>query len=160
MPLAYHFLAKYKEGTSEKAKGFSDTVIALFLQHPWPGNVRELENVIERGIILSRSEEITVEDLPSTLTGSRDDYAVLEKALERTLSLDELESEYIIRILEQTGGNKCRAAQILGIDRRTLYRKLAQLKSTLLAGIIEYLWTSKSGDHNNRRSGIGFRHAC
>ena len=129
MPLAYHFLAKYKEGSSEKVKGFSDTVIALFLQHPWPGNVRELENVIERGIILSRSEEITVEDLPATLTGSRDDYAVLEKALERTLSLNEMESEYITRILEQTGGNKYRAAQILGIDRRTLYRKLAQLKS-------------------------------
>lgn len=128
MPLAYHFLNKNREGTTKQVKGYSESVLNLFLQYGWPGNVRELENVVERGVILSRGEEIVFEDLPSTLTGSRDDYAVLEKALERKLSIEELESEYITRILEQTGGNKYRAAQILGIDRRTLYRKLGQLK--------------------------------
>jgi DNA-binding NtrC family response regulator len=128
MPLAYHFLNKYREGTRKQVKGCSESVLNLFLQYAWPGNVRELENAVERGVILSQGDEITAEDLPSTLTGSRDDYAVLEKALDRKLSLEELESEYIARVLEQTGGNKYRAAQILGIDRRTLYRKLGQLK--------------------------------
>lgn len=66
------------------------------------------------------------DDLPPAVTGGQDDFAALEKALDRQLALQDLEKEYIGRILEQTGGNKVRAAQILGIDRKTLYRKLAE----------------------------------
>lgn len=133
MPLAFYFLSKYREETSKPLSGFSESVLALFLNYAWPGNVRELENAVERSVILGRGEEIVPEDLPETLTGSREDYITLHTALERQLSLEELEREYIARILEQTEGGKLRAAQILGIDRRTLYRKLEQFKSNSIS---------------------------
>lgn len=126
--LAHHFLRKYQQETAKTIKGISESALALFLEYSWPGNVRELENAIERAVILACGDQITLDDLPPTLTGSRGDYSTSEKALERLLSLEELERQYITRILEQTGGNKYKAAQILGIDRKTLYRKLTQSK--------------------------------
>jgi DNA-binding NtrC family response regulator len=129
LSLAHHFLKKFQQEVSKPIKGFNESVLALFLDYSWPGNVRELENAIERAVILAQGDQITLKDLPSTLTSSREDYSTLEKALERQLSLEELEQEYIARILEQTGGNKYKAAQILGIDRKTLYRKIGQFKS-------------------------------
>jgi transcriptional regulator with PAS, ATPase and Fis domain len=126
LPLAYHFLKKFQQETSKSLRSINESVLALFMGYSWPGNVRELENTIERAVILTQGEQIVLDDLPSTLTGNRGDYSTLEKALERQLSLKELERQYITRILEQTGGNKYRAAQILGIDRKTLYRKLGQ----------------------------------
>jgi DNA-binding NtrC family response regulator len=68
------------------------------------------------------------EDLPATVQGSRGDRKVLDDAAERTLPLQEVEWEYIKKILEKTGGNKYQAAQTLGIDRKTLYRKLAEME--------------------------------
>ena len=68
------------------------------------------------------------EDLPSAVQGSRGDRKVLDDAAERTLPLQEVEWEYIKKILEKTGGNKYQAAQTLGIDRKTLYRKLAEME--------------------------------
>jgi DNA-binding NtrC family response regulator len=128
LPLAYHFLKKFQQEISKPIKGFNESVLALFLDYSWPGNVRELENAVERAMILAQGDQIILSDLPSTLTSSREDYSTLEKALDRQLSLEELEQEYIARILEQTGGNKYKAAQILGIDRKTLYRKIGQFK--------------------------------
>ena len=126
--LAHHFLKKYQQETGKAVKGISESALALFLEYSWPGNVRELENAIERAVILAHGDQITTDDLPPTLIGSRGDYSTIEKALERLLPLEELERQYITRILEQTGGNKYKAAQILGIDRKTLYRKLTQSK--------------------------------
>lgn len=124
MPLAYHFLNKYKDETQKSIKGFSEDVSSLFLSYNWPGNVRELENAVERGIIMARGEEVIPEDLPDTLNSGFAQSALLHEAIDRQSSLEELERAYIARILEQTGGAKTRAAQILGIDRKTLYRKL------------------------------------
>ncbi len=128
LPLAHHFLKKFQQEVAKPVKGFNESVLALFLDYSWPGNVRELENAVERAVILAQSDQITLSDLPSTLASSREDYSTLEKALDRQLSLEQLEQEYIARILEQAGGNKYQAAQILGIDRKTLYRKIGQFK--------------------------------
>ncbi|HUJ79611.1 MAG TPA: sigma-54 dependent transcriptional regulator [Nitrospiria bacterium] len=123
--LAERFLAARQQGNgATKIRGFSEQVLALFLDYGWPGNVRELENVVERAVVVAKGELISMEDLPSEMTGSRVDYAAVEHAARRHLSLAELERDYIARMIEQTGGNKNRAAQILGIDRKTLYRKL------------------------------------
>jgi two-component system, NtrC family, response regulator HydG len=77
---------------------------------------------------LTRGEKIIPEDLPPAVQGARGDRRVLDEAAERTLPLHEVEKEYIAKILEKTGGNKHQAAQVLGIDRKTLYRKLAEME--------------------------------
>jgi len=123
--LTERFLAARRQGNgANTVRGFSEQVLELFLDYGWPGNVRELENVVERAVVVSKGELISMEDLPHEMTGNRIDYAAVERAAQRQLSLAELERDYIARMIEQTGGNKNRAAQILGIDRKTLYRKL------------------------------------
>jgi DNA-binding NtrC family response regulator len=129
LALAHHFLKKYQQATGKKLTGISESALLLLLRYAWPGNVRELENAVERAVILAREDQIAPDDLPPTLTGGQDDYATLDKSMEKQLTLQALEHEYISRVLEQTGGNKYRAAQILGIDRKTLYRKLTQSKA-------------------------------
>ncbi len=126
--LAHHFLKKYQQETGKSITRISESALSLLSRYPWPGNVRELENAIERAVILARGDQILPEDLPSPVTGGQDDYVILGKALEQSLTLTELEREYITRVLERTGGNKARTAQILGIDRKTLYRKLEYSK--------------------------------
>jgi DNA-binding NtrC family response regulator len=94
---------------------------------PWRGNARELENSVERALVLSDSPEIGVDDLRLGETerapAASSDSATLREAVAAGLSLRELEERYTDLILEQTGGNKLRAAKILGIDRKTLYRR-------------------------------------
>jgi hypothetical protein len=87
--------------------------------------VRELENVIERAVALAEGEHLTPEDLPAQVRERRSS-DVLAGALARGLTLAELEREYISRVLQAEGGNKTRAAQRLGLDRKTLYRKLEE----------------------------------
>ena len=122
------FLRKCAKANRKPLEGISESALALLIDYPWPGNVRELENVIERAVTLARGEKIMPEDLPSAVQGSRGDRKVLDDAAERTLPLQEVEWEYIKKILEKTGGNKYQAAQTLGIDRKTLYRKLAEME--------------------------------
>ncbi len=85
--------------------------------------------MIERAVTLARGEKIVPEDLPPAVQGARGERRVIDEAEERTLPLHEMEKEYILRILEKTGGNKYQAAQVLGIDRKTLYRKLAEIQA-------------------------------
>jgi DNA-binding NtrC family response regulator len=106
----------------------TESALAMLIDYPWPGNVRELENVIERAVTLARGEKIVPEDLPPAIRGARGERRVIDEAAERTLPLQAIEREYILRILEKTGGNKYQAAQMLGIDRKTLYRKLAEME--------------------------------
>lgn len=106
----------------------TESALAVLIDYPWPGNVRELENVIERAVTLTRHDKITPEDFPPTVQGARGDRRVVDEAAERTRSLGEVEQEYILRIMDKTGGNKYQAAQILGIDRKTLYRKLDEIE--------------------------------
>jgi two-component system, NtrC family, response regulator HydG len=122
------FMKKCAESRRKQIQGVSESALAMLLDYAWPGNVRELENVIERAVTLSRSEKIVPGDLPMTIQGARGDRRVLDDAAERTLPLDEVEKEYILKILEKTGGNKYQAAHMLGIDRKTLYRKLGEIE--------------------------------
>jgi len=121
------FLKKCAEAGKKTVKGIAESALALLMDYPWPGNVRELENVIERAVTLTRGEKVMPEDLPPAIHGSRGDRKVIDDAADRTLPLEDVEKEYILRILEKTGGNKYQAAQLLGIDRKTLYRKLGEI---------------------------------
>lgn len=122
------FLKKCADTRRKDVKGVSESALAMLMDYAWPGNVRELENVIERAVTLSRGEKIVPEDLPQAVQGARGDRRVLDEAAERTLSLEAVEKEYILKILDRTGGNKYQAAHALGIDRKTLYRKLAEIE--------------------------------
>jgi len=127
--LAMHFIKKYAEPMKKPVTGLTEGALALLMDYDWPGNVRELENVIERSVTLTRGEKITPEDLPPIVRGSAGDRQMIEEAAEKTRTLSEMERQYILRILEKTGGNKYQAAQLLGIDRKTLYRKLDEIES-------------------------------
>ena len=95
------------------------------MAYEWPGNVRELENCIERAVALSRSDVLSVEDLPDKVRNFVPENVVIsaEDASE-LITFDELEKRYIAKVLKMLSGNKSRAAEVLGLDRRTLYRKL------------------------------------
>jgi len=126
--LVESFLRKCADASHKTLRGMNETALALLMDFPWPGNVRELENVVERAVTLARGEQIVPEDLPPSILGARGDRKIIDEAADRTLPLQEVEKEYILRILEKTGGNKYQAAQALGIDRKTLYRKLAEIE--------------------------------
>ncbi len=122
------FLKKCGEARGKAMKGVSESALAMLMDYGWPGNVRELENVIERAVTLGLGEKISPDDLPQAVQGARGDRRVLDEAAEKTLPLHEIEKEYIKKILEKTGGNKYQAAHALGIDRKTLYRKLGEIE--------------------------------
>jgi two-component system response regulator HydG len=126
--LAMHFIKKYAEPMKKTVAGLTEGALALLMDYSWPGNVRELENVIERSVTLTRGDKITPEDLPPVVRGSSGDRQMIEEGAEKTRTLADMERQYILRILEKTGGNKYQAAQLLGIDRKTLYRKLDEIE--------------------------------
>jgi DNA-binding NtrC family response regulator len=121
------FLKRSSESGRKAVRGITETALALLMDYAWPGNVRELENVIERGVTLARGEKIVPEDLPPAIQGVPG-RRVSDEGEDRVLPLQEIEREYIVRILEKAGGNKYQAAQLLGIDRKTLYRKLSEIE--------------------------------
>ncbi|MDP1922375.1 MAG: sigma-54 dependent transcriptional regulator [Myxococcales bacterium] len=103
----------------------STSALTWLRAQPWPGNVRELVNALERAATMVEHEVLTPDDLRGWQVA--EPASLLDDAVGRELSLKELERLYIQRVLEKTGGHKARAAQILGLDRRTLYRKVAEL---------------------------------
>jgi DNA-binding NtrC family response regulator len=123
--LAHHFLQKCAAGSSSMVRGLLPDTMALLKQYRWPGNVRELENAIERAVSLSHGPLLTPEDLPEAIrhgvTADAEGKAVRPEE-EVCLTLEEVEKRHLIRVLKETKGNKVKAAKILGIDRRTLYR--------------------------------------
>ncbi len=119
--LAESFVSKYAAKHAKRASGISDQVLAVLKGHDWPGNVRELENCIERAVILARGETIEKADLPPPLSGAEARYAPLPGT---TLNLQEVEKQTILRALEETGWNKARASEKLGIFPSSLYKKM------------------------------------
>ncbi len=115
--LSKYFLKKYCRKLSKSIAGFKPEAVGLLHSYNWPGNVRELENVIERAVILCDVEEIGPGDL-SIPAG----YLLKEKNMHP--SLEEIEMDYIIRVMKEANGNQSKASQILDIDRKTLYLKL------------------------------------
>jgi DNA-binding NtrC family response regulator len=122
-PLAQLFLSKHAERMKKNIVGFSEPALKQLASYAWPGNVRELENAVERAVTLCEHNVIRPEDLPD-LIRTRPDTDFLAMAAAREMTLSDLERAYMLRVLERTGGNKLRAAQILGIDRKTIYRWL------------------------------------
>jgi len=119
--LAQHFLRKYAAAAGKEMAGFAPDALERLAAHPWPGNVRELEHAVERAVALAASGLVLADDLPPEIRGAPSPPPV---APSRWLTLEELKRWYVAAVLEECGGNKVRAAEILGIDRRTLYRIL------------------------------------
>jgi len=128
--LANHFMQKFTEEYKKSISHISPEALDILTQYTWPGNVRELENMIERAVIFSIHPILLPEDLPQKLLD-----AIPEKRLDdirrmyplvsdRLLSLKDVEKNYVLKVLQETKGNKKRAAEILGIERATLYRIL------------------------------------
>jgi DNA-binding NtrC family response regulator len=109
-----------------RARSFSSSALALLVSYDWPGNVRELESAVEYAAIRARGAAVAAEDLPAKLQSDnarqRHPSSPLAALYSDLVSLDELERRYLIYVLEKVGGNRTRAAEILGIDRRTFYR--------------------------------------
>jgi two-component system response regulator HydG len=123
--LAQHFLKQFAERNGKPTLELSTTGAEKLMAYNWPGNVRELENCMEHAVALARFDQITVEDLPEKIRAYRAErFVVAANDPTEIVTMDELERRYILRVLSLVGGNKSRAAQVLGFDRRTLYRKL------------------------------------
>lgn len=119
--LAEHFLRKYSAANGSQATGFTKSAIHKLVNAKWEGNVRELENVIERAVVLCSGQWIDEKDIPSSDVASADQF--FGSSTSDFPTVEELEKRYIQLVLEKTAGRKDKAAQILGINRRTLYRK-------------------------------------
>jgi len=122
--LASHFAAKYAREFGRPVPRFSEAALRVIADYYWPGNVRELENFVQRIVVMSERECIDVTDLPAHMRFS----AAREAGLNRSLA--EVEAEHIKNVLASVDGNKSRAAEILGIDRKTLRDKLKKPKET------------------------------
>lgn len=121
--LLKHFLDVFNQENGRSIDGFSPEVMDMLATYSWPGNVRELRNVVEQMVVLSRSPRIGVRDLPVHI---REAGAAAGSGPVVAGSLDELEKQAIRQALKEAGGNRTRAAEKLGISRRTLHRKIAE----------------------------------
>ena len=115
-------MKKYAEQQGKEFKGISNEIMDILMNYPFPGNVRELENVIERAVTLAAGDRLEAEDLPEELRMVR--FRAIRSASGHLPTLQENEREYIQWVLSEAGGNKTKAAEILGIDRVSLWRKL------------------------------------
>jgi two-component system response regulator AtoC len=123
--LAAHFLQRYRSAGPQRVVGIKSAAADKLLNYPWPGNVRELQNCIERAIALAQYDHLGVDDLPERVRDFKSSRITIESNDPTDLlPMEEVERRYIARVLEAVGGNKTLAAQVLGFDRRTLYRKL------------------------------------
>ena len=135
MLLAHHFLKIANRELGRSVVDFCDNVVDCFMSYKWPGNIRELKNVVRRATLLSEGKEITMKALPLELLNfkaARNEPIVQFEQLESTkenksnLKNAALEAEYetIIKVLKEVNFNKTRAAEVLNIDRKTLYNKM------------------------------------
>jgi transcriptional regulator with GAF, ATPase, and Fis domain len=140
-PLVIHFLEYYKQRTGRFVSGISKDALRALVSYAWPGNVRELENAIERAVIIAAGRQIELDDLPTAIgnvVAERETIARAERAqaasegrtaaleIELPSSMDDIERRAIEATLDYTSGDKTRAARLLNIGRKTIYRKLEQ----------------------------------
>ncbi len=133
--VAQHFLERYAAQSRRPVIGMTSATADKLLTYAWPGNVRELQNCIERAVALAQFDQIGVDDLPEKIR----DYKTARISIESNdpselLPMEEVERRYILKVLEAVGGNKTLAAQVLGFDRRTLYRKLERVRDPASRG--------------------------
>ena len=124
--LASHFLSIYREKNKKELREISGKALDLLVRYDWPGNIRELENCIERAVVIARGEIIAPADLPPQIQALSSEKEELGVHFPSGISLQEVEKALILKTLEDTGGNRSRAAEILGINRRTLQMKLKE----------------------------------
>ena len=127
--LVEHFIAKAANAAGTAPLDVLPDTLALLMAYSWPGNVRELENAIERAVAFARGARLTPDDLPERLRTTGGAAAFVARARARRLTLHEIEREYVLEVLRETNGLKARAAELLGIDRKTLYRKLEEYRA-------------------------------
>jgi two-component system response regulator AtoC len=125
LALAQLFLTRSALRNHKNVVGISPPAARMLQAYDWPGNVRELENCMERAVALSRLDEITVEELPKKIQEHSTTKLVLGETPCEMITLAEMERRYVHRVLDLVNGNKTHAARVLGIDRRSLYRRLA-----------------------------------
>ncbi len=143
-PLVFHFLERYKEKTGRFVSGISKEALRALINYEWSGNVRELENAIERAVIIASGRQIELDDLPEAISRKAfESHALVrqERAraaasgtkigidIEMPATMEEIERQVIAATLDYTEGDKSRAARLLNIGRKTLYRKLEQYES-------------------------------
>lgn len=121
MVLARRLLQRLAGRTRSKATGFTDAAVRAMNAYGWPGNVRELGNAVEHALVLAQGDAIDVKDLPERVRGGTLPPSTTPVEL---VALAEIERRHVLRVLEAVGGNKVHAAGILGLDRKTLYRRL------------------------------------
>ncbi len=126
--LAQQFLERQANKSGKSVVGLTAAAAEKLMLYPWPGNVRELQNCMERAVALTQHDHIKVSDLPKEIAEAEPVLGEPEPELARTPdrvpTLDEIERRHIVRVLNLTEGNKTRAARMLGLDRKTLYRRL------------------------------------
>jgi two-component system response regulator HydG len=128
--LVDHFIRRYAAKDGKRIVGIESVALGALTDHTWPGNVRELENAIERAVVLTRGQRLRLEDLPpDVLQRSPEDRVSFPVGT----SLQEVERRMIAETLRYTDGDKTKAARILGITARTIYRKLEQRRRELMA---------------------------
>lgn len=120
------FLEGHRQKTGRRVLGISERALRLLKAYSWPGNVRELENCLERAVIIAAGRQIVENDLPDSVRSQASDAQVGQIELSLPLSLEEVEKTVISQTLALTGGDKAKAARLLGIGRKTLYRRLGQ----------------------------------
>jgi two-component system, NtrC family, response regulator AlgB len=124
--IAENYLRFFSAQCAKRVRGFSKQAENALLQYPWPGNLRELRNVVERSVILAGGEEIDLSDLPEKFSQTSRPNVGSEVQVGATVSLEELENQHIVQIIQQAATME-EAARILGIDPATLYRKRKKL---------------------------------
>lgn len=142
-PLVFHFLERYKEKTGRFISGISKEALRALINYEWTGNVRELENAVERAVIIASGRQIEIDDLPEAISKrafearaqTRHERAkaagegrAFGVEVELPATMDEIEKQVIGATLDYTDGDKSRAARLLNIGRKTLYRKLEQFE--------------------------------
>jgi two-component system response regulator HydG len=122
--IAHHLLRQYAAVFDKKVIGLSPAAAERLVSYDWPGNVRELGNCLERAVALAHFEEIQVEDLPDKVRHRSRASSLSGSDLQELLTLEEVERRHVLRVLDACNGNRTDAAKMLGLDRKTLYRKL------------------------------------
>jgi DNA-binding NtrC family response regulator len=133
--LIEHFINKAAEAVKRPPLDVSSEALAILTAYSWPGNVRELENAIERAIAFARGPVITPDDLPERVRTSGSASVLIARSVEQNMTIREMEREYILEVMRRTGGNKSRAAELLGLDRKTLYRRLDEYRADGAPGL-------------------------
>jgi two-component system response regulator HydG len=125
LPLAQHFITDVARRDRKNVTGIAPEAASCLVHYPWPGNVRELQNCIEHAVALARYELLASDDLPTKIKNYQSSHVLLAADNPTELvPMEEVERRYMLRVLDAVQGNKTAAARILGIERKTLYRKL------------------------------------